>query len=289
MGQQKTRTIALACAAAAMFAGILSLGMAVQEKIVPDHTSLTVCQPCHAEKQSMWEASGHSKAIGAISNSKQASADCYACHSAEGFAAKIQGNKVDATQKETFHTVSCLACHSPRNTEHPRRLVLDPEKLCATCHSQAAFLKGSGARGVEDTRSVHSAVPCVSCHMTGGNHLMKVIRPDDPKLTDESVDTCTACHKDNNRKARSRQLQEWQQEYKEKTDALQADLNAIGTVLKDKPDILTEDLKKKLGDLRFNLGILARDGSRSAHNFDYTMEILYLAANDIKELKAALK
>ena len=45
-----------------------------------------------------------------------ASADCYACHSAEGFAAKLQGNKVDTAQKETFHTVSCLACHNPRST-----------------------------------------------------------------------------------------------------------------------------------------------------------------------------
>ena len=289
MMQKKTRKIALAIAAMAAIASICSVAPAHENKVVPDHTSFTSCQPCHAEKQSMWETSGHSKAIGVVKNNTMASSDCYACHSAEGFAAKLQGNKVDSTQKETFHTISCLACHSPRSTEHPRRLVLDPEKICTACHTQGNFLKGTGARGVEDTRSVHSAVPCISCHMTGGNHFMKVIRPDDPNLSEKRVDTCTACHKDNNRKARVEQLQSWQAEYKETMDALQAGVNSISAVLKEKPDRLNADLKKKFDDLRFNLSILTRDGSRSAHNLDYALEIMALASSDLKRLKAAVK
>ena len=174
------------CAAMAAIAGMLGRCSGRGKKGCAGPYQLYSCQPCHAEKQSMWEASGHSKAIGVVKNNNMASADCYACHSAEGFAAKLQGNKVDSTQKETFHTISCLACHSPRSTEHPRRLVLDPEKICTACHTQGNFLKGTGARGVEDTRSVHSAVPCISCHMTGGNHLMKVIRPDDPNLSEKT-------------------------------------------------------------------------------------------------------
>lgn len=118
---------------------------------------------------------------------------------------------------------------------------------------------------------------------------MKVIRPDDPTLTEKSVDTCTACHKDNNRPARARQLQEWQSEYKEKTDALQADISLISAALKEKPDLLNAELKKKLDDTRFNLSILARDKSQSAHNFDFSLEVLALASSDLKELKAAVK
>ena len=117
MIKQKTRKIAVACAAIAAIAGILGVVLAQEKKVVPDHTGFTSCQDCHAEKQSMWEASGHSKAIGVVKNNNMASADCYACHSAEGFAAKLQGNKIDSTQKETFHTISCLACHSPRSTD----------------------------------------------------------------------------------------------------------------------------------------------------------------------------
>jgi predicted CXXCH cytochrome family protein len=289
MKQKKTKKITLACAIIAAIAGIFAVVPAQEKKAVPDHSDFTSCQPCHADKQSMWEASGHSKAIGLVKDSKMASADCYACHSTEGFAAKLQGSKVDTAQKETFHTVSCLACHNPRGTENPHRLVMDAEKICTACHTQGNFLKGSGARGVEDTRSVHSAIPCTSCHMTGGSHLMKVIRPDDPNLSEKSVDTCTACHKDNNRKARAKQLQEWQTEYKEKMDALQADVDSISAALKEKPDLLNADLKKKFGDVRFNLSLLTRDKSKSAHNFDYSLEIMALASSDLKELKAAVK
>lgn len=289
MTQTRARRIFLVCTVIAAAAGTIAVAQVDDKKVVPDHTGFTSCIECHAEKQAAWEASGHSKAIGLVQTNSKASADCYACHSTEGFAAKIEGKKVDAAQKETFHTVSCLACHNPGSTQHPRRLVMDPEKICTACHTQEAVLRGRGARGIEDTRSVHSAVPCVSCHMTSGNHLMKVIRPDDPTLTEKSVDTCTACHKDNNRPARARQLQEWQSEYKEKTDALQADISLISAALKEKPDLLNAELKKKLDDTRFNLSILARDKSQSAHNFDFSLEVLALASSDLKELKAAVK
>ena len=51
---------------------------------------------------------------------------------------------------------------------------------------------------------------------------MQVLRPDDPNLFATRLDTCTACHKDGNRKARAKELQEWQAEYKESMDELQA-------------------------------------------------------------------
>ena len=243
----------------------------------------------HLRNFNMWQASGHSKALGRIINNSQATADCYGCHSAEGFAAKLQGKKVDIAQKGSFNTLSCVACHDAHNSDNPRQLVVDAETLCTSCHTQDATLKGKGARGIEDTRSVHAAVSCVSCHMTEGNHLMKVIRPDDPDLSEKRTDTCTTCHKDNNRKGRARQIQEWQADYKEKMSALQAEVNSISAALKEKPDLLNADLKKKFGDLRFNLSLLTRDRSQGAHNLDYALEIMTLASNDLKELKAAVK
>jgi predicted CXXCH cytochrome family protein len=288
MNRQNVRKIILTCTAIAAIAGIFAIVLADDTKKIPDHTSFQSCQSCHSEKQSMWEASGHSKAIGRLAN-VTSSADCYACHSAEGFAAKLQGNKVDIAKKESFHTVSCLACHDPRNSRFPHKLVVDPENLCDSCHTQRAVLKGQGAKGIEDTRSVHSAISCVSCHMTEGNHLMKVIRPDNPNLSEKSIDTCTACHKDNNRQARAKQIQDWQSEYKEKMDALQAEVNSISAALKEKPDLLNAGLKKKFGDVRSNLSILTRDRSQGAHNFDYALEIMALASGDLKDLKAALK
>ena len=73
---------------------------------------------CHDQKHSMWEASGHSKSISRVTNSPRATADCYGCHSAEGFAAKREGKKVDLAAKESLHSVGCLACHDPRGAKY---------------------------------------------------------------------------------------------------------------------------------------------------------------------------
>jgi predicted CXXCH cytochrome family protein len=289
MNKQNARKTIFFCTVIAAIAGITAMVLADDKKEVPDHTNFQSCQTCHAEKQSMWEASGHSKAIGRIASAKQASADCYACHSTEGFAAKLQGNKVDIAGKESFHTVSCLACHDPVRSKLPRRLVADQDKLCESCHRQRAVLRGEGAKGIDDIRFVHSAVSCVSCHMTEGNHLMKVLRPDDPNLGENRKDSCTPCHKDSKRDVRAKQIQEWQAEYKEKMDVLQDDLKVISSALKEKPDLLNAELKARLGDARTNLSILERDGSRGAHNPDLALEIMAVATRTLKEVKAAVK
>ena len=236
----------------------------------------------------MWLASGHSKSLSRVMNNSRASADCYGCHSAEGFAAKQQAKSLDMAQKETFHSITCVVCHEPHGSENIDQLAMEPEKLCGSCHSQRAVLEGKGARGVEMTRSFHSAVECYSCHMTEGNHLMKVLRPDDPNLPESRTDTCTACHSDNNREARAKQLPDWQAWYEETMDPIQADLNTIDAALKENPDLLNDALEAKLKDVRGNLAIIIRDRSRGAHNLDYALEIMALAASDLKEIKAVV-
>ncbi len=237
----------------------------------------------------MWLASGHSKSLSRIENNSRASADCYGCHSAEGFAAKRQDKAIDIAQKEDFHSLICVACHSPHGSTHPRQLVMEPEELCGSCHTQRAVLQGKGAKGIEETRSFHSSVECYSCHMTEGNHLMKVLRPDNPDLPENRTDTCTACHSDNNREMRAEQLPDWEAWYQETMDPIQADLKAVDAALKDKPDLLNDALKAKLTDVRRNLAIVIRDGSNGAHNLDYALEIMALAKSDLKEIKAAIE
>lgn len=237
----------------------------------------------------MWLASDHPKSLSRVVDNSQASADCYGCHSAEGFAAKRQGKTIDIAEKEDFHPLTCAACHDPHGSDNPRQLVLEPEELCSSCHPQRAVLEGKGANGIEETRSFHSAVECYACHMTEGNHLMKVLRPDDPELPESRKDTCTACHMDNNRKARAEQLPDWQAWYQETLDPIQADLETIDAALKADPSLLNESLNAKLDDVRNNLAIVTRDGSRGAHNLDYALEIMALAASDLKEIKEAIK
>jgi len=125
--------------------------------------------------------------------------------------------------------------------------------------------------------------------MTEGNHRMQVLRPDDPGLTDERPDTCTACHKDNNREARVRQIQEWQGMYEENMAPLLADVEAIKAALEKTPGLLDAALKSKFEDVKANLALLDKDGSRGFHNFVLLLEISSLSSGDLKEIKAAIK
>lgn len=184
---------------------------------------------------------------------------------------------------------SCVSCHDPHNSSNPFQLTMDVEKLCESCHRQRAILQGKGAKGIEDTRSFHSGVNCASCHMSERNHLMRLIRPDDPDLAGVRIDTCTGCHQDNNRPARIKQLQEWQSLYGEEMTPLQADLNTITVALIEQPGRLDAGMKARLDGVKSNIALLVNDGSMGAHNLDFALEIMALARQDLKEIKAALK
>jgi predicted CXXCH cytochrome family protein len=279
-------TLVSSGAAIVLTAGFIALA---QEKTIPDHTSFESCQPCHAEKSSMWEDSNHGKAIRQIVNYSAGATECSACHSSKRPETGQQASKADSAKTESFHKAPCLACHSRQQTEFDHRLIKDPEKLCDICHTQRSVFWGKGAKGIEDSRNFHSGVSCISCHMTEGNHQMKVLRPDDPALNEKRVDTCTACHKDNNREARVQQIREWQSTYDENMAPLRADLKAIEEAIKKKPDLLNAALKSKFDDVKANLAILENDGSRGFHNFVFSLEITSLAAGDLKEIKAAIK
>jgi predicted CXXCH cytochrome family protein len=258
----------------------------VDSKKIPPDSNVTAN---HLRNYNMWAASGHGKALGAISKNDKAAADCYGCHSAEGFLAKLEGRTIDLTDKQKFNTLSCVTCHEPHNSDNPRQLVMEPEKLCSSCHTQEATLKGRGATGIEETKGVHSGITCIQCHMTEGNHLMHVIRPDDADLKESRADSCTSCHKDSNKKTQAAFLQEWQASFTKSMDGLQSDLKIIGASLKTNPDLLNPDLKKLLDTTRGNLSIISRDGSRGAHNIAFATRIMNQARTDLDLIKASMR
>jgi len=264
-------------------------GFAAQEKSILDHSSLSDCRMCHAEKYTMWEKSGHIESNKIVIGKAPVGEDCIACHTTEGFTAKLQGGKVDLAKRASFQPITCIACHKPGSSANPKQLVLNSEKLCHECHTQIRVLKGREATGVKDTGSFHSDVACISCHMPERSHEMKFVRPDDPGLSEERLDTCTRCHKDKSRQERLRQLTDWQARYKEAMDPIQADLAAISAATKEKPDLLNADMKIKLSTVRANMLILAQDASRGAHNLDYALAIMANASKDLKEIRAAIK
>jgi predicted CXXCH cytochrome family protein len=261
----------------------------VDPKKTPPDSNVTAN---HLRNYNMWAASGHSKALSLIINTNFANADCYGCHSAEGFAAKLKGAKVDVSKKSSFSTITCVACHDPHDGDNPLQLVVAPEKLCISCHVQGpqdAMVKGTAVKNIEETRSAHSGFNCVQCHMTEANHLMRVIRPDAPDLDEKRADTCTSCHKNSSKKDRGAKLQEWQASFTKDMDSLQADLKTISAAMKEKPDVFATELKTKVNSVRGDLSLLTRDGSRGAHNFEYFKKVMDQAGNDLDAAKAAMK
>ncbi len=186
--------------------------------------------------------------------------------------------------------ISCVVCHNPHYSDNPFQLFRKPEKLCSACHSlQDAVLRGSGAKGIEDTRSLHTAISCYLCHMTEGNHLMKVLRPDDPDLAENRTDSCSDCHEVKDRNIRAHQIQDWEAWYKETLVPIQGDLETIEIALKKNPDLLNAELKAKLEDIKANLSIIIKDGSSGVHNLDYALEVMALAKRHLAEIKKAIQ
>jgi len=284
-GKAKSILNAVIIAVAALVTAVI----ADDKKEIPDHSAFDACQACHAEKHAMWESTGHGKAVRLVAVNQQGATDCGGCHSPRSNEAKQSDTAVAGAQNAGPHKISCLACHARQKTEYDHRLLVDPEQICSVCHMQRPIFWGLGAKGITDLRNFHSGVPCVSCHMTEGNHRMKVLRPDDPGLTEKRLDTCTACHKDNNREARVRQLNEYQLTYDENMAPLLADVKAIDEALKKKPNLLNADLRSKLTDVKANLSIMEKDGSRGFHNFVFMLEVTANAASDLKKIKAAVK
>jgi predicted CXXCH cytochrome family protein len=260
---------------------------AEETKTIPDHTNFTSCKACHAEKRKMWEESNHGKAIRQTVHNNTGATDCSGCHASETSESLQQKAATDS--QESHHKEACLACHSRQQAESQKRLVMDPQKLCTTCHFQSSVFLGLGAKGIEDSRNFHSGVLCYTCHMTEKNHDMKVIRPDDPGLTGKRQDTCTACHMDNNREARVKQIQEWQSTYNENMPPLLADVKTIEEALSKNPRLLKASLKSKFDDVKANLALLEKDGSHGFHNFVFMLEITSMAKTDLKIIKAAIK
>ena len=221
--------------------------------VVDIHPSLTY---------NMWLASGHSR---------------------------VPERDIQIKGKDWTGPISCVACHSPHHSDHPFQLTMKPEELCAECHFQRAVQKGIGAKGIEETRSLHTPSPCFSCHMTEANHLMKVLRPDDPDLEESRTDSCSDCHEVKIRKMRADQIQDWEAWYKETMDPIQADLKTVEAALKKKPKLLNAELKAKLDDIKSNLSIIIEDGSGGVHNLDYALEIMALAKRDLKKIKKAIQ
>jgi len=111
------------------------------------------CSSCHTDYHR-----GQATIAGAV-------VDCASCHSVSGFTpatftvAQHARTRYPLVGKHT--TVSCASCHSRRNPQGAREVVMRPPSgRCETCHIEGAHGTQLAARG--------SAGACTSCHTPAG-------------------------------------------------------------------------------------------------------------------------
>ena len=266
----------------------------------------------HKQQYPMWAASAHATSTDIIigrGDYYMARSECVTCHSTDA-TLRIKSGETWDPKTLISDGVSCVACHDPHGaTENPAQLKMNAQDLCVSCHSvgrdklapakigtvraphapQADMLWGTGALGgVTDTTGAHTGVTCIECHMTEGNHMMKVIKPEDVIGTTRT-DSCVACHANSSAESRGVYLELWQESVKSRLAVIEVNVTAIEERLKANPSALTAEQLKSFQEWRANFWYVRKDGSFGAHNFEYAIKVLSQTQKEIANLKAAMQ
>ena len=169
---------------------ILAAGVTLVFARAEENTQLPVqqdlnCINCHEETQMAWYGGAHGNAsqdsrfTNAWAEQGQPGA-CLVCH-VTGY------NPADGTWKQDG--VSCEACHTPVNANHPNEPmpVKDPVELCGQCHSDARF----GWQEWQSSTHFERNMNCSTCHDPHSASLKSI-----EGSTDEgSSSLCINCHR----------------------------------------------------------------------------------------------
>ncbi|HYF91452.1 MAG TPA: ammonia-forming cytochrome c nitrite reductase subunit c552 [Symbiobacteriaceae bacterium] len=258
----------------------------------------------HKGAYPQWKASAHAGAAATLNNNPGAKDRCYGCHSTTFINANEAGQPISVKDHPVDDGVTCVTCHDPHGSANEKQLKKPAKELCTSCHTgeptptgfapgkevhhpQAEMLAGVAAIGIAPTEGPHTPVSCEECHMTGGNHLFKVVKPGEVIGT-TTKDTCTTCHTNSTPEVRDVYLSMWQESVEAKLEALKADIAVVDTALKANPSGLADELKASYAAAKTNFSMVEADASKGAHNFEYAIKILTAAKKDIRAAKEAL-
>lgn len=260
----------------------------------------------HMQQYPQWKASAHAGATQLLIEHGETRERCFSCHSASADIQAAKGVAFEYDKHLVNDGVTCASCHDSHGNENPAQLKMDAQALCVSCHNvgtdetrtigtkraphapQADMLQGTGAIGIAPTTGAHTSLTCIECHMTEGNHMMKVIKPEDVMGT-ERVDSCTACHTDSSTDSRGVYLSMWQESVSTRMDGLKADVEKIDAALEAHPNALSEEMQAQYLNTRANYWYVMKDKSYGVHNFEYTIKILTQTQQEMAKIKAALR
>lgn len=249
----------------------------------------------------LWEKSAHATAMLSLSSSDHAGEHCFKCHSSEALQGALAGQKAPSDHAQYTDGVSCSACHDPHNSTNEGQLRMPKEELCIYCHTaslpegqsfqagkeihhpMAEMLAGRGAIGVAPTTGAHSELTCTDCHMTEGNHLMRVVKPSEVVGTARK-DTCTSCHTDSSAESRAVYLEMWQESTERRLEDARDDMALISASL----NALTASQKAEFDAAKTNLSFVEADASKGVHNFEYSIKVLNSVTKTFSDLRKAI-
>ncbi len=243
----------------------------------------TGCGKCHDETEDIpnekatlteWAGSAHASSHLAEGTDQ---VECSVCHTAQGFVHRLQTG-MPTSMPEGPLPITCAACHDPHEHSATASLRADEKTFCQWCHSDAdrnypedephspqfQLLTGQGGFFVESQAAENSPhrnimeKSCLTCHFATDNDQGHTFAAD-PK-------SCQACHLNANGSSFS-----WVSEMSvitSKLAALNAEL-AQATV----EDQATDEYKWAKSNAQF----VEADGSKGAHNYLYTLQLLEAA------------
>jgi len=223
---------------------------------------------------------------------------CHSCHAEVGHIERIAETQFLHEMHVTEHKVECFECHDEIRHGLLELEPPDPKARgsCGSCHSDPHhsvrdLYAGRGAVGVEDdpSRMYQTRVHCEACHTgrsarkpgDGAHGPAGDVPPGHAPLAAAGAVDCIHCHGP----GFDGMLEEWQGAVGGRLAHLGPLLDALEQKLPPDADHPARELYR---DARRNVELVARDGSRGAHNVTYALDALHAAAERIDGAYAAL-
>ena len=272
----------------------------------PDNVGLEVeldsslCGQCHQSCHGLcgdyyhphfeqWSLSKHSTALADIRwLPDEYEASCLPCHSTD-YRLAPEDDKPAAS--EVLYSLECVACHSPHDATNVSQLRLEPELLCAQCHtmgdavpgeepdqSQVELLHGDGGFALDGTplTGLHTipyfAIPgeCAGCHVYREPYGGPGQPANSGHTFQANMRVCEACHTAEDAAARLTSVRE---EIEPRLAGIARYLDPIDPLYVD-PAALSPAQLAQYDIAKFDYELVNADGSYGAHNAVFARTLL---------------
>ena len=260
----------------------------------------------HHQQYMDWTSSGHSKVP---TDGVRRVAPCVNCHTPEGAQALFAGGSLTEVPEGATWMITCAACHNSHGTEHEHDLRADFEALCITCHNTAGteppnlphhamyeILTGQGGLGVIGDLRMGGAVTCTDCHMPQvaksatewdiSSHTFITLEPV-LSIDYGMPNSCsTDCHNGVgsgsllSHESADRVVRAWHVEITEMLTEVEGELNLTDDAitaarLEEGGSTRVQEAEAFYTVAEFNFELVAHEGSRGVHNFEYARALLF--------------